>query len=69
MPLPPFPQGQPKVPATSRKRDSLKELLARAKAKEYQRGAHKEEDGVRKHHKYIDKIKKDQDVALDLYVL
>ena len=46
--FPTFPQGQPKVPATSRKRDVAEELLARVKAKGYQRGAHKDEDEVPK---------------------
>jgi hypothetical protein len=33
------------------------------------RGAHREEDGRRNLNKHIDKVKKDQDTALDRYVL
>jgi hypothetical protein len=45
------------------------ELVARAKAKGYQRGAHKEKDMVRNRHKHIGKVKKDHNAALDRYVL
>jgi hypothetical protein len=55
------------VPIMTRKRDAGEELLARAKANGYQRGAHKDKDqGL---HKHIDKTKKDQDAALNRYVL
>jgi hypothetical protein len=45
------------------------ELVARVKAKGYQRVAHKEKDKVRNRHKHVDKVKKDHDAALDRYVL
>jgi hypothetical protein len=54
----------------TRKRDDAgEELLARAKANGYQRGAHKDKDQVRDLHKHIDKTKRDQDAALNRYVL
>lgn len=53
----------------NRQRDPGEELLARAKANGYRTGAHKEKDEVRDLHKHIDKTKKDQDVALNRYVL
>jgi hypothetical protein len=46
-----------------------KGLFARAKAKGYQRGAHKEKDQVRNRHKHVDKTKKDHDAMLNRYVL
>jgi hypothetical protein len=51
----------------SRKPDQ--ELVARAKAKGYQRGAHKEKNKVWNRHKHVDKTKEDHDAALDRYVL
>jgi hypothetical protein len=45
------------------------ELLARAKANGYKRGAYKEKDEVRDLHKHVEKTMKDQDGALDRYVL
>jgi hypothetical protein len=41
------------------------ELLDRAKAKGYQRGAQKEKDEVRNRHKHVDKVKKNQNWTLD----
>jgi hypothetical protein len=45
------------------------ELSALAKANGYQMGAYQEEDSRRDRNKHIDKVKKDQDAALDRYVL
>jgi hypothetical protein len=45
------------------------ELLDRAKAKGYQRGAQKEKDEVRNRHKHVDKVKKNQNWTLDRYLL
>ena len=53
----------------ARKRITGDEPYSRAKANGYQRGAHREEDGRRNRNKHIDKVKKDQDAALDRYVL
>jgi hypothetical protein len=63
----PLPSRLPAASAMSRNPDQ--ELVARAKAEGYQRGAHKEKDKVRNRHKHVDKIKKDHDAALDRYVL
>ena len=56
-------------PRMTRKKITGDELSARAKANGYQKGAHREEDGRRNRNKHIDKVKKDQDAALDRYVL
>jgi hypothetical protein len=53
----------------ARKKITGDELNARAKANGYQRGAHREEDGRQNRNKHIDKVEKDQDAALDRYVL
>jgi hypothetical protein len=45
------------------------ELLARAEANGYKRGARKEKDCVCDRHKHNDKTKNDQDAALKRYVL
>jgi hypothetical protein len=45
------------------------ELTARAKANGYQRSAHRDKDSLRDYNKYMDKVKQDQDAALDRYVL
>jgi hypothetical protein len=45
------------------------ELAARAKANGYQRGVHRDKDSLRDRNKHVDKIKRDQDAALDRYVL
>jgi hypothetical protein len=62
------PSRRPAAPAMSRKPDP-NELLARAKAKGYQKGAHKEKDQVRNRHKHVNKTKKDHDATLNRYVL
>jgi hypothetical protein len=45
------------------------ELLDRAKAKGYQRGAQKEKGEVRNRHKHVVKVKKNQNWTLDRYLL
>ena len=45
------------------------DLLAQAEANGYKRGEHKEQDKVRDRHKHVDKTKKDQNAALNRYVL
>jgi hypothetical protein len=65
--LPPLPSRLPAVSAISRKPNQ--KLVARAKAKGYQRGAHKEKNEIRNRHKYMKKIKKDHNATLNRYVL
>jgi hypothetical protein len=55
--------------AMARKKIIAEELSARARANGYQRGAHRDKDGLRDRNKHVDKVKKDQDTALDRYVL
>jgi len=45
------------------------ELGARAKAKGYQKGAHRDNDSLRDRKKHIDKTMQNQDGSLDRYVL
>jgi hypothetical protein len=45
------------------------ELTARAKANGYQRGTHRDKDNLRNRNKRMDKVKWDQDAALDRYIL
>jgi hypothetical protein len=45
------------------------EPSARAKENGYQRGAHRDEDSLRDQNKHVDKVKRDQNAALDRYVL
>jgi hypothetical protein len=45
------------------------ELNAHAEANGYQRGAHREGDSRRDCNKHVDNVKRDQNVALDGYVL
>ena len=49
----------------ARKKITGDELNARAKANGYQRGAHRDKDSLRDRNKHVDKVKKDQDAALD----
>lgn len=53
----------------SRKKITGDKLIARAEANGYQRGAHRDEDGLRHRNKHVDKVKRDQDTALNRYVL
>jgi hypothetical protein len=53
----------------ARKKITGDELNARAKANGYQRGTHREEDSHWDRNKHGDDTKKDQDKALDCYVL
>jgi hypothetical protein len=52
-----------------RKKLTADELDAGAEANGYQKGAHREEDSRRDRNKHGDDTKKDQDGALDRYVL
>jgi hypothetical protein len=52
-----------------RKRATADELLARAEANGYKEGGHREEDAVCDHDKHGKKTKRDQDTALERYVL
>jgi hypothetical protein len=45
------------------------EQLAPAKSNGYKREAHREKDSVRGEKRHINKIKKDQNAALDRYIL
>ena len=45
------------------------ELTARAKANGYQMSAHRDKDSLRDQNKHVDKVKMDQNAALDRYVL
>jgi hypothetical protein len=59
----------PPVTVMGRKK-TADELDARAKANNYKRGAHWEEDSRREHNKYsMDGTIKDQDGVLDRYIL
>jgi len=49
----------------ARKNITEDELLARAEANGYQRGVHRENDGLRDRNKHIEKTKQDQNAALD----
>jgi hypothetical protein len=51
------------------KKVATDELSARAKANGYQRGIHREKDSLRDRNKHVDRVKRDQDTALDRYVL
>ena len=53
----------------ARKKVTGDELSARAKENGYQRGAHRDGDGLRDQNKHVDKVKKDQNAALDRYIL
>ena len=53
----------------ARKKITADELSARARANGYRRGAHRDKDSLRDRNKHVDKVKKDQDAALDRYVL
>jgi hypothetical protein len=53
----------------AKRKVTAEELLARAESNGYQRGAHREKDNARDGNRHIDKTKKDQNAALDLYVL
>lgn len=55
--------------AMSRKSDHGQTLLARVKAQGYLREAHRDQDEIRRCHTHIDQTKKDQDAALDRYLL
>jgi hypothetical protein len=46
----------------------IRKAIARAKAKGYQKGAHKEKDRVWNRHKHVAKTKKNRDITLDRYV-
>ena len=48
---------------------AAEELLSQARSKGYKRGAHREEDCKLDQSKHIEETKKDQDSALDRYVL
>ena len=48
---------------------TAEELLSQARSNGYKRGAHREEDCKRDQSKHIEETKKDQDSALDRYVL
>jgi hypothetical protein len=53
----------------TRNKISGDELIARAKANGFQKGAHRGPDGARHRKKHVGKVKRDQDAALDRYVL
>lgn len=50
------------------RRPNADELLVRAEANGYKRGAHGEDDKVRHREKYVPRILKNQDETLDHYV-
>ena len=45
------------------------ELGARAEANGYQRVAHQDKDSLRDQNKHVDKVKRNQNAALDRYVM
>jgi hypothetical protein len=52
-----------------KRKATAEELLARAESNGYKREAHREKDSVRGEKRHINKIKKDQNAALDRYIL
>ena len=57
------------ITAIARKKITGDELNARAKENGYQRDAHREKYSLRDQNKHVDKVKKDQNAALDRYFL
>jgi hypothetical protein len=55
--------------AMAKKKITGAELVARARANGYQRGTHRDKDGLRDRNKHVDKVQLDQNAALDRYVL
>ena len=53
----------------ARKKITDDELSAYTRANSYQRGVYRDKDSLRDRNKYVDKVKKDQDAALDRYIL
>jgi len=53
----------------AKRKETAQELLARAEANSYQRGACRDQDSTRDGHRHINKTMKDHTVALDRYVL
>ena len=49
----------------ARRKITADELSARARANGYQRGALRDKDGLQDRNKHMDKVKKDQNAALD----
>jgi hypothetical protein len=47
----------------------LDDLIGQAAASDYRRGAHKEDDEIRHHEKYVKQTRSDQDAALRRYVM
>ena len=62
-----FPSGLPPLWREKRLLETSSTLALKRMAT--RGGAHREEDGRRNRNKHIDKVKKDQDAALDRYVL
>ncbi len=61
--------GPAQSPCHEQKRGLQKEPLAQTKAKEYQKETHEDKYEIQNCDKYIDKIKKGQDMILNHYVL
>jgi hypothetical protein len=59
----------PPPTAMAKKEITGDELSARAKENGYQRGAHQDEDSLRDQNMHVAKFKRDQNAALDRYVL
>jgi hypothetical protein len=53
----------------ARKKVTGDDLSALGKENGYQRGVHRDKDSLRDQNKHVDKVEKDQNVALDRYVL
>jgi hypothetical protein len=49
----------------ARKKVTGDDLSARGKENGYQRGLHRDKDNLREQNKHVDKVKKDQNAALD----
>jgi hypothetical protein len=54
---------------TARKKGTVDELNAHAKGNGHQRGVHREKDNLRDLNKHVDRVKWDQNTALDRHVL
>ena len=55
--------------AMEKRKVTAEELLARDESNVYKRGAHREKDNTRDEKRHIDMAKKDQNAALDRYIL
>ena len=53
----------------AKRKVTAEKLFARDESNGYKRGAHREKGSTRDENRYKDKVKKDQNAALDRYIL